>query len=159
MVKTATKKARTTRASTKADATPYPTSFSDSLGSQELRSSSSRSGTSVEQTVLSNAELLSNVLHYLKELEAEGNESKSDACHWPGPLEPSRIKNRAFFARLAIVNKAFFCASTDVLWQCMHDLIPFFGHVLQADKDDRGRPCLPMVRVRPPFSLAFVHRH
>ncbi|KAJ3549569.1 hypothetical protein NMY22_g831 [Coprinellus aureogranulatus] len=86
--------------------------------------------------VLNNPELTRMVIQWLKEVTLEEEEvefeddekphfSASWTCH---------------FARLTTVNRSFFHASIDVLWERLTSYMPLFGYVLPADKDKKGVP-------------------
>ncbi|KAJ3549571.1 hypothetical protein NMY22_g834 [Coprinellus aureogranulatus] len=60
--------------------------------------------------------------------------------HWP----TVRRTKTGDFAQLATVNRAFYHASTDIIWETMDDLVPLFGHLLQADENEHGHPSLPL---------------
>ncbi|KAJ3549567.1 hypothetical protein NMY22_g838 [Coprinellus aureogranulatus] len=116
MSKSSKKKGRTTRASTKA-ATEVPT-------------------TSVEQSVLNNAEILSCIVQFLKEPDLRRRVMTSyKTSDWP--VDPPPIQN-GLLVPLLTVNKAFFHASAEVLWERMDSLIPFFGYVLPSDRSADG---------------------
>ncbi|RXW16362.1 hypothetical protein EST38_g9497 [Candolleomyces aberdarensis] len=52
------------------------------------------------------------------------------------PVLPTKWK--AIFAKLALVNRTFFHASTDVLWEVMDTVQPFFQRLLDPDMDEDG---------------------
>ncbi|KAJ2935646.1 hypothetical protein H1R20_g1445, partial [Candolleomyces eurysporus] len=52
------------------------------------------------------------------------------------PVLPTKWK--AIFAKLAPVNRTFFHASTDILWEVMDTVQPFFERLLDPDLDEDG---------------------
>ena len=86
-------------------------------------------------------ELTSIVFSFLKDnarLEAEAPADEVDILLLPR-------KWTTIFARLALVNHAFFHASTEILWETMDTLHPFFEVLLGADRTLEGRVYRPLV--------------
>ncbi|KAF6757966.1 hypothetical protein DFP72DRAFT_1065220 [Ephemerocybe angulata] len=80
--------------------------------------------------VFTNLELTGIVFQYLKDETLK----EADTIQSGMPMSlPTSWKQ--FFARLACLNRAFFHASIDVLWENMHSLEPFFGVLLPADRN------------------------
>lgn len=64
------------------------------------------------------------------------------------------------FASLLTVNRAFFLAGADVLWERMESLVPLLSCVLPSDRDKEGGLRLPPVSLAllSPVMLSLTHR-
>ncbi|KAF6757967.1 hypothetical protein DFP72DRAFT_889532, partial [Ephemerocybe angulata] len=83
--------------------------------------------------VFNNMELTSLIVQSLKGVTLL--ESGVASVVPPGGLKTSRPASwKQYFARLAMVNRTFFHASIEVLWEHMSSLEPFFNTLLPADR-------------------------
>ncbi|RXW11765.1 hypothetical protein EST38_g14090 [Candolleomyces aberdarensis] len=107
---------------------------------QNSEISTLRQTSGAEEKVMSSPELTSMIFAYLKE------SSNSTVPMVSDQVPTLKVgKWRAFFANLARVNRAFFHASIDILWEVMDTLEPFFELILPCDTLlDRATPAVPL---------------
>ncbi|KAF5339182.1 hypothetical protein D9611_011205 [Ephemerocybe angulata] len=86
-------------------------------------------GRTAGREVLNNMELTSMIFQFLR----DGTLIEAGLKLVGGAMQTMPKSWTSIFARLALVNNAFFHASTDVLWENMTTVEPFFGLLLQAD--------------------------
>lgn len=94
-----------------------------------------------QQQVLSNFELTTMIFQFLKQITQEDDNIQLDDNAIP---ELNKIWTGRF-ANLATVNKLFFHATIQVLWEHMDSRMPYLGHLLHAESDSRGRFRGPLV--------------
>ncbi|KAJ3544443.1 hypothetical protein NMY22_g2774 [Coprinellus aureogranulatus] len=88
--------------------------------------------------VLNNAELMSLIFSSLRDVAYDG----MPASEIDIPKLPVFWTNQ--FASWMRINRSFFNASADVLWENMHSLEPLFGVLLPADTGEDGRLLEPL---------------